>query len=108
MKEAMKLSASAGSRRSNNRGRDNGCNIARNKAAETALLDAFSAARSVSCTEIIMGQGALDFLYAYFKGHHLISTKGVGGKVKVLERRRNLFQALVWLAERLRTFKRSD
>ena len=101
MKEAMKLSASAGSRR----GRHGGCGIARNKAAETALFDAFLAARSVSCTEIIMSQGAIDFLYAYFKGHFYISTKGVNGKVRVLERRRNLFLVLVRLAKRLRTFR---
>ena len=101
MKEAIKLP-----HRANNRA--SGCGIARNKAAETALFDAFLAARNVSCTEIIMSQGAIGFLYAYFKGHLLISTKGVNGGVQVLERRRNLFLVLVRLANMLKTFRPSD
>ena len=105
MKEAMKLSASAGSRRAR---RTTQCNIARNKAAETSLFDAFLAARSVSCTEMIMSQGAIGFLYAYFKGHLLISTKGVNGGVQVLERRRNLFRVLFRLANMLKPFRPSD
>ena len=82
--------------------------LARNRAAEKALLEAILDAKAKWCTEIIMGKATLDFLYDYFRGHGLIGSKGVTDKVPVEERRRNLFQVLVRLANSVRTFYRSD
>ena len=82
--------------------------LARNRAAEKALLEAILEAKAKRCTEIIMGKAALEFLYDYFHGHSLIRSKGVAQKVRTTEKRHNLFQVLVRLANSVRTFYRPD
>ena len=75
--------------------------VARNRAAEGPLFAALVAAVGAGCTELIMSEHPLNFLYQYFRFHDLISSKGCSGAQTLMERRRNIFRALVRLARNI-------
>eukprot|EP01043_Picozoa_sp_COSAG02_P066140 COSAG02_NODE_10200_length_1996_cov_3.594623_2_plen_98_part_00 len=76
--------------------------LARNTAAEGALLDAICVSNTKGCTEIVMGSRAVDFLINYFRRHDLIESKGLDySRVPIVERRRNLFEVLFRLTQEL-------
>ena len=77
-------------------------NLARNKAAEDALLHAILAANDVGRKEIIMSQKEMEVLQRYFNGHKLV----IGAKSSRLkETRTRFFRAVVGFAKQRHRYK---
>ena len=78
-------------------------NLARNRAAEDALLHAILAAHDVRRTDMIVSQREVEFICRYFNSRHKL-VKGTSASTWT-EKRKKLFRALVVLAQGRNAYK---